>query len=132
MVLHHIGIVVDHLNEAIPIFEVWMNARRIGSVVEDETQGARIQLFLIGTDSLLELIEPLPGRDPAMHHVGEYHLCFTVPDLDAEMHRLHALGAMTTSPPIPSTLFGHRPIAFLATHSGQLLELLEEAKTPVQ
>ena len=132
MILHHIGIVVDHLHEAIPLFEVWMGARRIGGIVEDEAQGARIQLFLFGSDSLLELIEPLPGHDPAMHRAGEFHLCFTVPDLDAEMHRLHDMGAMTTSPPTPSNLFDHRPIAFLATHSGQLLELLEESKTPVQ
>ena len=130
MTLHHFGMVVDKLDEAIPIFEVWMGAMRVGSVVEDEYQRARIQLFLMEPDTLLEVIEPLPGAAGSLHTVGEYHLCYTVPDLDAEMARLHELGAMVAFPTAPTTPFGGR-LGFLATHSGQLLELLEEARPPV-
>lgn len=125
MELHHFGIVVDKLDEAIPIFEVWMGARRIGGVVEDEYQKARVQLFLMN-DSLLEVIEPMPGSIGDPHQPGEFHLCFTVPDLDAEMQRLHELGAVVSRPAVPATPFGQQRLGFVATHSGQLLELLEE------
>ena len=132
MVLHHIGVVVDSLAEAIPLFEVWMRAKRVGGIVEDEAQGARIQLLYINESALLELVEIIPGADAAFHRTGQFHLCFTVPDLDAEMQRLHELGALTIQPSIHATIFENRRLGFLATNSGQLLELLEEAKLPVQ
>jgi catechol 2,3-dioxygenase-like lactoylglutathione lyase family enzyme len=132
MILHHIGIVVDNLAEATPLFEVWMGARRIGDVVEDETQGARIQLFLMGDHTLLEVVEALPGEETPLHRNGEFHLCFTVPDLDEEMARLHELGAVVTHPTVHSPLFDQRRLGFVATHSGQLLELLEEQRVTVQ
>lgn len=132
MVLHHVGIVVDNLEEATPLFEVWMKARRIGGVVEDQAQGARVQLFLISNETLLEVVEALPGQDSPLHRTGEFHLCYTVPDLDAEMERLHDLGAMTTHPTIHSPIFDNHRIAFLATHSGQLLELLEDNSLAMQ
>ena len=125
MAFHHFGIVVEKLEEAIPVFEVWMRARRVGGIVEDEYQRARVQLFLMGEDSLLEMIEPLPGSIGDPHRPGEFHLCFTMPDLDAEMARLHELGAVISHPMAPTTQFGGR-LGFLASHSGQLLELLEE------
>ncbi|MHB0939380.1 MAG: VOC family protein [Armatimonadota bacterium] len=130
MELHHFGIVVDKLEEAIPIFEVWMGAKRVGGVVEDEYQRARVQLFLMGDGSVLEVIEPLPGSIGDPHRPGEFHLCFTVPDLDAEMQRLHEFGAVVSHPIVPATPFGKQRLGFIATNSGQLLELLEE-KAPV-
>ena len=132
MVLHHLGIVVDNLAEAVPLFEVWMGAKRIGGIVEDEAQGARIQLFLVGTDMLLEVVEPIADRENFLHRSGEFHLCFTVPDLDAEMARLHDLGAVITHPSGMAPLFDNRRIGFLATHSGQLLELLEDSSQLAQ
>ena len=131
MILHHIGIVVDNLAEAAPLFEIWMHARRLGDIVEDEAQNARIQLYLAGDDSLLEVIEPLDKAMTAMHQVGDYHLCYTVPDLDVEMRRLHELGTVVSSSVAVAPLFNNRRIAFLATHSGQLLELLEDPKLTV-
>ena len=131
MYLHHVGVVVDKLDEAIPIFEVWMGARRVGGVIEDEDQQARIQLFTMGQDSLLEVIEPMTREASGQHQVGEYHLCYTVPDLDAEMRRLHDLGAVVTHPITRVPFFNDQRIGFLATTSGQLLELLEDPTVPV-
>jgi len=131
MILHHIGIVVDHLEDAAPLFEVWMRARRIGAIVEDVVQNARIQLYLAAEDSLLELIEPLDNDSISMHQIGDYHLCYTVPDIDIEMRRLHELGAIVSSSIATAPLFNNQRIAFLATHSGQLLELLENPLIPV-
>ena len=131
MLLHHIGIVVDSLAEAAPLFELWMHAQRIGEVVEDAAQNARIQLYRMGDDSLLEVIEPLQPGTKSLHTVGDYHLCYTVPDLDKEMHRLHDLGSVVTNAVATAPLFGNHRIAFLATHSGQLLELLEDPQVPV-
>ncbi len=126
MQLHHIGIVVDKLAEATPLFEIWMGARRIGGVVEDEAQSARIQLFLMGDDTLLEVVEPIPGANDVIHRTGTYHLCFTVPDIDAETRRLSHLGTVVSHPAISVPFFDNRRMAFLATTSGQLLELLED------
>jgi catechol 2,3-dioxygenase-like lactoylglutathione lyase family enzyme len=131
MVLHHIGVVVDSLAEAIPLFRVWLHVTPVGEIVEDRTQFARVQLCIMDENTLLELVEPLPGYEEAFHKVGDFHLCFTVPDLDAEMSRLHALGAVVIHRTEASPLFDQRRLSVLATHSGQLLELLEE-QAPVQ
>jgi len=132
MILHHIGIVVDKLDEAIPLFEIWMGARRVGGVVTDETQGANIQLFLMNNDTLLEVIEAIPGTESPLHATGEYHLCFTVPNIDAEMQRMSSMGAIVNRGETNATLFDNRRLSFLATHSGQLIELLEDPNMPVQ
>lgn len=132
MLLHHVGIVVDNLAESIPLFEVWFGARKIGSIVEDEAQGARIQLFLLNNETLLEVVEAIHGADTQLHHTGEFHLCYTVPDLDAEMKRLHDLGAVVAHPVKTAKLFDDHRIAFLATHSGQLVELLEDPNMQMQ
>ncbi len=131
MILHHLGIVVEHLERAIPVYETWMGAVRIGGIVEDEYQRARIQLFALSPEILLELIEPLPGHVGDPHDPGTYHLCYTVPNLDAETARLAALGAVVAYPTGAAVLFGEHRLAFLATDSGQLLELLEHPETPV-
>ena len=102
MMLHHIGIVVDSLAEALPLFQVWMRAKPVGGIVEDHTQGARIQLCVIAPDSLLEIVEPIPGEENFLHRQDGFHLCFTVPDLDAEMARLHEMGAVVIQPPVES------------------------------
>jgi catechol 2,3-dioxygenase-like lactoylglutathione lyase family enzyme len=132
MLLHHVGIVVDNLAEARPLFQVWMGAKPVGEIVEDEFQGARIQLFLLNTETLLEVIEIIPGANSPLHSSGEFHLCYTVPDLDAEMQRMHDLGAVVAHPTINSPIFDQRRLAFLATHSGQLLELLEDPAMTIQ
>lgn len=132
MILHHVGIVVDNLAEAIPLFQVWMGAKPIGGVVEDEAQGARIQLFLLNSETLLEVVEAMPGSSSSIHSSGEFHLCYTVPDLDMEMERMHDLGAVVSHPIINAPHFENRRMAFLATHSGQLLELLEDPSMAVQ
>ena len=128
MNLHHVGIVVDNLAEAMPLFEVWLKARKVGHIIEDEAQGARIQLFLLheNEEVLLELVEPIPGADSPIHRTGEFHLCYTVPDLDAEMARLHDLGAVVAHTPLPAKPFDNQRIGFLVTNGGQLLELLED------
>jgi len=131
MILHHIGIVVDTLDEAAPLMERWMDAHRVGPVIEDEAQHARIQLYLMGDDTFFEVIEPMHAPGSPIHEVGDYHLCYTVPDLDAEMHRLHELGVVVSKTVENTPHFGNHRMAFLATHSGQLLELLEDAKMPV-
>jgi catechol 2,3-dioxygenase-like lactoylglutathione lyase family enzyme len=132
MVLHHVGIVVDNLAEAIPLFQVWLGAKPFGGVVEDETQGARIQLFLMNSETLLEVVEVMPDASNAFHQTGNFHLCYTVPDLDAEMARMHELGAVIAHPTIRTPLFENHRLAFLATHSGQLLELLEDPSMAMQ
>lgn len=132
MLLHHVGIVVDNLAEATPLFEVWMGAKRMGGVVEDQAQGARVQLFRLNAETLLEVVEAIPGIESPLHKSGEFHLCYTVPDLDVEMQRMHDLGAVITHPTIHSPIFDQRRVAFLATHSGQLLELLEDPSMATQ
>lgn len=133
MLLHHVGLVVESLKESIPLFTNWLRAKPLGDIVEDYNQGARIQLFIVNEGAmLLELIEVIPGIPNGMHETGQFHLCYTVPDLDEEMARLHDHGAVVTHPVVKVARFDNKRMAFLATNSGQILELLEDTNMVIQ
>lgn len=133
MLLHHVGLVVESLKESIPLFKSWLHAKQLGEIVEDRIQGARIQLFMVNESALLlELIEVLPDVPHGMHETGQFHLCYIVADIDQEMARLHNHGAVVIHQIEKVALFNDRRMAFLATDSGQLLELLEDSNMIVQ
>ena len=100
--VHHIGVTVADLTQAIEFYEVFLEAKA------EQHWSANADPFLDGLlgydaaslteamiplgDGYLELLEytsPDPGRtDPETFNVGHMHLCIEVPDLDAEYERL--------------------------------------------
>jgi methylmalonyl-CoA epimerase len=126
--LHHVGIAVEDLEEAIETYR-----RLFGAEVEHREsladQGADVALLRVG-DGLVELLAAhgpetpvgkfLDGRGPGMHH-----LAFEVEDVAEELARLSAVGAELVDDRPRRGILGYE-IAFVhpAATGGVLAELV--------
>jgi methylmalonyl-CoA/ethylmalonyl-CoA epimerase len=126
--LHHVGIAVEDLEQAIETYE-----RLFGAEVEHREsladQGADVALLRVGA-SRVELLAAhgpdtpvgrfLAGRGPGMHHVA-----FEVDDVGAELTRLSTAGAELVDEHPRRGILGHE-IAFVhpAATGGVLAELV--------
>ena len=94
--IHHVGVAVEDLDEALATYERLFSARvEQRATVED--QGVRAASLRIG-EGRLELLEPLGedtpvGRFLAKRGPGMHHIAYEVTDLDATLAELAGAGA---------------------------------------
>lgn len=129
MRFHHVGVVVGDIDQATNDYAIRMGGQVTSAIVEDQTQGARVVLLTVGSDTLIELVEPLNTQSSLnkvlRRRAPLHHLCFEVDDLDQEIERLRNLGLALVAEPVSAPLFDMRRIAWLCDESGGLMELLE-------
>jgi methylmalonyl-CoA epimerase len=124
--IHHLGIAVENLDEAVSTYERLFGAELEG---RDEGEGLRAANVLVG-ESRIELLEPQSSDSPvgkfiAKRGPGMHHVAYVVDDIDSELELLKAGGAeLIDERPRPG-LFGHQ-IAFAqpASVHGVLTELV--------
>ncbi len=130
MKIHHLGIAVESLRTAIPVFE-----KLLGGPPESEEevgdQKVRVAAFGLG-ESRLELLEATEQDSPIARFIarrgpGLHHLTLTVPDLAGTLRRLESDGIRLVDRE-PRAGAGDERIAFLHPSStcGVLIELVEE------
>jgi len=130
MRIHHLGIAVESLEAAIPIFEKLLGCSpQASELVED--QNVRVAIFPVG-DSRIELLEATAPDSPIARFIakggrGIHHLTLTVPDLVKTLAELEASGFRLIDHE-PRAGAGQRRIAFLhpSSTAGVLIELVEE------
>ena len=132
MKLHHVGIVVESIEESAPRYRQFLGLQPFTPVIADETQRVNVQFFANGADSTsVELIEPLPGKSPARRKLeqggGLDHLCFEVADLAEYVRQAESQGVICVCPPVSATAFGGRRVAFLLYRGIGLIEFVEAA-----
>jgi methylmalonyl-CoA/ethylmalonyl-CoA epimerase len=130
MKIHHVGIAVESLAKALPIFEkILRRAPDSEELVED--QKVRVAVFALG-ESRIELLEATSPDSPIARFIGKrgpgiHHLALTVPDLPAALSGLEREGVRLVDRE-PRAGAGKQRIAFLhpASTAGVLIELVEE------
>ena len=126
--VHHVGLAVDDLDEAISSYERLFGAELAGRETQDE-QGVEAVSLRVGTGhvELLAALGPdtpvgrfLAKRGPGMHHVA-----YEVDDLPAELARLKGQGVRLIDVAPRRGLFGTQ-VAFVHPESahGVLSELV--------
>jgi methylmalonyl-CoA/ethylmalonyl-CoA epimerase len=131
MRIHHVGIAVESLAAAVPLFQ-----KLLGKAPETEEkvadQEVRVAVFRLG-ESRLELLEATAGDSPiarfiAKHGQGIHHLTLTVPNLPEALRTLERDGIRLIDHE-PRVGAGHERTAFLhpSSTSGVLIELVEES-----
>jgi len=130
---HHVGVAVHRLDEAIPKFKSLFGYAVSHGPFDDPIQNVSVVFLSRGEgDPLLELVAPLGPNSPVDRTLkrggGTYHVCYEVPDLEAAIGHLVARDSMVVSPPAPAVAFAMRPIAWVMTEPGLLVELVEGPK----
>jgi methylmalonyl-CoA epimerase len=128
--LHHIGIAVRSIAEALPH---WTEALGLELVSTDvvENQGVRIAVLRAGPVRI-ELLEPLGASSPVQRFLdkrgpGLHHLAFEVPDCAAAIARLTAHGRpMIDGAPVSGAHGWRVAFAHPKGMSGVLTELVED------
>lgn len=130
MKLHHIGIVVDKIEDSVGELKHYLNFQTVSMPLPVLSQKVNV-CFLKAGESFLELIEPVSSDSPISEFArsggGFHHLCFEVDDIHKELEALTKKGASVLVEPVKG--FDERLIAFVdlktdKTRSG-LVELLE-------
>jgi methylmalonyl-CoA/ethylmalonyl-CoA epimerase len=129
--LHHIGFVLESIQEIAESFARSLGATWDGNIIFDPLQQVRVT-FLQGThvsDSLIELVEPGGPESPVSRFLerrgGLHHLCYEVEDLESHLAFCKSVGTITIRPPVPAVAFGGRRIAWALTRKRLLVEFLE-------
>jgi methylmalonyl-CoA/ethylmalonyl-CoA epimerase len=130
--MHHVGIVLASIDAEVSSYETTLHLRIVSGPFIDPLQEARV-IFLSGgqpAEAAIELVEPISEASPVASFLkrggGMHHVCHVAKDLERELARLRALGALIVRPPVPAVAFQGRRIAWVYTRQRLLVELLEE------
>ena len=128
--IEHIGIAVNSIDKALPIFEALFNKKAYKTEIV-ESEFVKTAFIKIG-DSKIELLEATNENSAIAKFLeknrsGFHHIAFDVDDLEAEINRLDNSGFALIHQ-TPKKGADNKRIAFLHPKSteGMLIELCEE------
>ena len=128
--LHHIGIVVQNINESLGEISHFLSFESTSLPTLVGSQ--KVNICFLKTNSVyIELIEPADPDSPIISFVkdggGFHHLCFEVDDIQQEIDKMVENGARVVVAPVKG--FEDRLIAFLMLNMEKtkcnLIELVE-------
>jgi len=126
--IHHVAVVVRDLEQALGFYRdtLGLPVRKVETLVE---QGVKAALLDI-ENSEIELLEPLSvesgiGRFLERRGEGLHHVCFTTPDIRAEMADLKARGVELIDEEPRHGIAGLICFLHPRAHAGVLVELVE-------
>lgn len=131
--LHHIGYVVASITETVEDFAESIYGIWDGAIIHDPLQQVRVTFIRPsnqGQGVMFELVEPADANSPVNGFLrrggGLHHVCFEVPDLEAELVSIRLHGGLTAREPLPAVAFSGRRIAWVYTRKRLLVEYLEQ------
>jgi len=129
--IHHLGIAVQSINDALPFYEQALGLKQSGPMEEVKEQGVRVCFLGIG-ESRIELLEPLSEDTPVGKFIkkrgqGIHHLCCQVDDIEKALENCAQKGIRLIDE-TPRIGAHQARVAFIHPQStgGVLLELLEK------
>jgi len=131
LALHHIGCVVDSIEQRIESYRQDLGALSVSVVFEDPIQRSRVAFLDLPTPGAvqLELVQPMTADSPVALFLrkggGLHHLCYELDDLSEQIERMKKQRALLIRRPRPAVAFQGRRIAWMRSRDGLLLEYLE-------
>lgn len=114
MKLHHIGIVVNRIQDSLGDLKKYLTFQSISLPTPVGSQKVNVCFLNVG-GSYLELIEPTSSDSPIAEYAskggGIHHLCFEVKDIHKEIDIMSEKGAIILVRPVKG--FDERLIAFV-------------------
>jgi len=138
MRLHHIGFVLNSIQNSAESFARSFGATWDGDIIFDPLQNVRVAFFqgAHAHDSLIELVEPGGPDSPVFRFLNEggglHHLCYEVEDLEHHLRFCKSVGILVIRQPVPAVAFGGRRIAWAISRQKLLVEFLERESVPAE
>ena len=130
MKIHHIGYLVDSIENAAREFER-LGFSRIGEIVEDLVRDIYI-LFLANAGQAVELIQPISEASPVYglrekYRNSLYHICYETDDLQGEIQNMKNRNGylLMQTPQSAPAIPGCPNVAFLINRHIGIIELVE-------
>ncbi len=129
--LHHIGCVVDSIENRIESYKASLGASSPTPIIEDPVQRVRVAFLDLPTPGAvrLELVQPAGPDSPVAQFLelggGLHHFCYEVDDLPSQIQWMKSLRAILVRSPQAAVAFGGRRIAWIRTQDQILIEYLE-------
>lgn len=127
MQLHHLGFACQDIEKAIKQIKHLYHIISVGDILFDPQQDIQVCLIKVKDSVNLELVSGEPVKNFYKKNINLYHTCYEVEDIDAELEKFRAQGAIQISEIIPAKLFNGRSVVFLQTELG-IVELLQKEK----
>ncbi len=129
MKLHHIGVAVKNLDEAIKHYA----SLGLKLVHRERVESQKVEVAFVGERPWIELVTGLDPHSGVSKFLdkrgpGQHHLAFAVPSIAEELKKQAAAGAELIDKAARPGAWGHK-VAFLhpKTQGGVLIELVEES-----
>jgi catechol 2,3-dioxygenase-like lactoylglutathione lyase family enzyme len=128
--LHHVGIVVPVIEESRAFYIDVLHYRESTPIIHDPVQTAFVQFFSIpGSDHYLELVAP-DGAASKLQKASQKgpplnHLCYSCEAIASTVSFLQESGCFVIQKPVSAVAFDGRPIAWVMSPDGLLIELVE-------
>jgi methylmalonyl-CoA epimerase len=131
--IHHVAVIVRDLDTSLGLYRDKLGLD-VESVINMEYDHVTIGFLAVG-DTKIELVQPTDGTTGSARFLeskgeGFHHVCFEVPDIQAALDSLAAMGlALIDTAPRKG---GEGPVAFVHPKSchGVLVELIEAPGGP--
>jgi methylmalonyl-CoA/ethylmalonyl-CoA epimerase len=129
MKIHHIGYLVDDINDSAMEF-IKLGFIKKGEIIEDTSRGIFI-LFLDNNEYVVELIQTLNTDSPIYglrkrYRNSPYHICFQTENLKKAIEELEMGGYTLFQPPQQApAITGCPNVAFLMNQKIGIIELVE-------
>lgn len=117
MTLHHIGYVIDKIEDVMPNFEI-LGYKMSSLPVNDDIQRCRICFIERANEPLIELVEPYENNKSLRKMLTQrgnapYHMCYEVEDVEALFDELSEKeGWMPLFRPVEAAAFDNRLITY--------------------
>lgn len=128
--IHHIGVAVADIDAAADVYK--KNGYICGEKIFDPEQNVNLVFAEKPDELVVELVQPAGENSPVSGILqksgGEpevYHICYTVPDIDAAIADLRKGKWLPVGTPVTARAFGGAKVAFLFSREAGLIELLE-------
>src|ERR1700686_3676484 len=121
LTLHHIGCVVDSIEERIERYRVALGSISVSQIYEDPIQRSRVAFLDLPTPGgvQFELVQPMEAGSPVARFLekggGLHHLCYEVDDIHQQIAFMKSQRTTLIRSPKPAVAFGGRHIAWMLT-----------------
>ena len=133
LALHHIGCVVDSIEQKIESYRLDFGALSVSRTFADPIQRVWVAFLELPTAGSvqLELVQPMTLDSPVAHFLenggGLHHLCYEVDNLPEQIQRMKEQHSVLVRRPRPAVAFGGRHVAWMRSSGGILIEYLERS-----